>query len=208
MLVSLLSGRSLRNWQRLSSQNAIKLWSKFDYLIPGYRSVWTAGDEVSFGFSVAAGLSDFPFILLYWPILALSMLLIAVCVVSGWLPAIDLVDFEQQSWLSSVYAWIDTYFVDPVLSSFLYFLALLVILGTVAIAVTWLLCVNLYGLGLRNVLSPLWVRFFATPVPIGPRFSEFRSIDPGTSALSHSAVYGSDRLVEIVADWITERASA
>jgi hypothetical protein len=112
MLVSLLSGRSLRNWQRLSSQNAIKLWSKFDYLIPGYRSVWTAGDEVSFGFSVAAGLSDFPFILLYWPILALSMLLIAVCVVSGWLPAIDLVDFEQQSWLSSVYAWIDTYFVD------------------------------------------------------------------------------------------------
>ena len=67
------------------------------------------------------------------------------------------------------------------------------------------LCVLPYGLGTRHILSPLWIRIFTTPVPVQATNTEFKSIDPAASGLSHSVVYELDPVIDAIADWMRRR---
>lgn len=165
-------------------------------------SIWTGGDEISFAFSIASGFGNLPFLLLYWPVVIISVFALMVGVTLDWLPGLNLFHVEPESWFSTLAAWSDTYIFDPMLTASAYFLVLVMSFVVIALVVNLLLCVLPYGFGIRHVISPLWIRFFTTPVPIQARHTEFKSIDPAAFGLSHSVVYELDSVIDTIVEWM------
>lgn len=165
-------------------------------------SIWTGGDEISFTFSIVSGFGNLPFILLYWPVVIISVIILMACVWLGWLPGLDVFHIEPASWFSTLAAWTDSYIFDPFLTASAYFLLLVMSIVVIALGVNLLLCVLPYGLGIRHIPSPLWIRFFTTPVPIEARHTDFKSFDSAEFGLSHSVVYELDSVIDAIAGWM------
>ena len=165
-------------------------------------SIWTAGDEISFVFSIASGFGNLPLLFLYPPVVIVSVIVLMGGVILGWLPGLDIFHFETEIWFLNLVLWADTYLFDPFLTAGAYFFGVMVCVVVMVLLVNLLLCVLPYGLGIRDIISPLWIRFFVTPVPVQATNTEFRSIDPAASGLSHSVVYELDPVIDAIADWM------
>lgn len=165
-------------------------------------SIWTGGDEISFAFSIVSGFGNLPFIFLYLPVVIISIVILMACVWLGWLPGLDVFHIEPASWFSTLAAWIDSHIFDPFLTASAFFLLLVMSIVVIALGVNLLLCVLPYGLGIRHIPSPLWIRFFTTPVPIEARHTDFKSFDSAEFGLSHSVVYELDLVLDAIAEWM------
>ncbi len=165
-------------------------------------SIWTGGDEISFAFSIVGGFGNLPFILLYLPVVIISVVVLMAGVSLDWLPGLDMFNVEPEGWFSSFAAWSDTYIFDPFLTASAYFLVLVMSIVVITLVINLLLCVLPYGLGIRHIPSPLWIRFFITPVPIQARHTEFKSFDPAEFGLSHSVVYEYDPVIDAIVEWM------
>jgi len=165
-------------------------------------SIWTGGDEISFAFSVASGFGNIPFILLYLPVLIITLIMLMVGVWLDWLPGLDIFHVKEEGWFSTIAAWGDTYIFDPFLTASAYFLGLVISIATIAIVVNIVLCVIPFGLGVKHIPSPLWIRFFVSPVPIQARHTEFKCFDPAAFGLSHSVIYEYDPAIDTIAEWM------
>lgn len=165
-------------------------------------SIWTGGDEVSFVFSVVGGFGNLPLILLYLPVVIITVVGLMVGVSLDWLPGLDVFQFESEGWFSSIAAWTDTYIFDPLLTALAYFLVLVMSVVVITLVVNLMFCVLPYGLGLRHIPSPLWIRIFITPVPVQAMRTEFKSFDLAVFGLSHSIVYESDPVIDAIAEWM------
>ena len=157
-------------------------------------SIRSDGDEVSFVLNVCRTLADLPFALahrlLFWPICVAIMIVFQYGFV--W-DDVEVGDEIVTMLLSIPF----TFFVGYYGSVIIVFYGFVV--GLVA---HFILCHLSFGVSLRNFFTTYWLQFIVTPVPIGSASSEFRCVDLMTPDLSHSAIYRSDEVIDIIANWI------
>lgn len=169
-------------------------------------SIWTGGDEISFGFDLVSGISNIPFLFLYMPVVLTSMLSIMV----GLFINLDLAVgpnilnlSENLFWLSSTIDFI-LYMINLFLMTCIFFILMLVCIMVIILSLNSFFYSYIFGLKFNYKGTILATKLITTPIPVQAKNTEFKSIDLGAIGISHSLVYSNDLVIKEISDWINE----